>query len=751
MDETTPRITSILRVPRAQPSALVDWVARLERLAASERVALAAGETLFAQGDTAVSVYVVVSGRLAVCKQLAAAETITLAHLTAGDLVGEMEVWTGQARPAAVVAESETHLVQVPAHNFKRLLEANPVLRQAVADVALPRIRNNQLAVVLPRIFGYVDPAMLEDVRAQVVWRYAGNGTLLFRQGDAAGSLFIVVNGRLRRLYRDEQGQDHVVGEVGAGEVVGELGLLSERPRATSVVAVRETILVEVTRPLFEQLWQRYPQAMLPLTRALVRGSHDRLTVLNRRAAPPVTVALTPTSPDVDVVAFARRLAQSLEAHGRILVLDRAQCDARYGRRGAADMPPDHPAHPLLVSWLNDLEAEYEHILYVADATWTEWTRRCIRQADRVLLLANAAHDPAPTLLEEAIEALALPVRTELVLWHGPQVERPSGTARWLAPRRVATYHHVRGDAAAHYGRLARRLTGNAVALALSGGGARGYAHLGVFRALQERGVAIDMIGGTSMGGLLAAAIAMDWPYETILALSHQFANPRALFDYTLPLVSLMASEKLTTVVRDNLGEATIEDLWRPFFAVSTNLTRAETVVHRDGPLWHAVRATISIPGLFAPVSDGHGDVLVDGGLMNNFPADVMRDLVEGGQIIGVALDHGARRESYDFEPAVSGWRVLRRRLSPFTESLHVPSLAGLLMRSAMINSTQQVNLTRQQTDLLIEPNVSGYGLLDFADYREIIELGYAAAVGPLTAWLARRQKGGRSSTAVAL
>src|SRR5205807_3469411 len=118
----------------------------------------------------------------------------------------------------------------------------------------------------------------------------------------------------------------------------------------------------------------------------------------------------------------------------------------------------------------------------------------------------------------------------------------------------------------------------------------------------------------------------LDHDWRGIATAAKRFNTARALFDYTLPLVSFFSSRKVTHMAFSTLGDVCIEDLWRPFYCVSTNLTRAQPVIHRQGPLWRSVRASLAMPGVFSPVVDG-GDLLVDGGLMNNVPLDIMRDL----------------------------------------------------------------------------------------------------------------------------
>jgi NTE family protein/lysophospholipid hydrolase len=327
-------------------------------------------------------------------------------------------------------------------------------------------------------------------------------------------------------------------------------------------------------------------------------------------------------------------------------------------------------------------------------------------------------------------------VTTELVLLHPDHEARPIGTSEWLDRRQLHAHHHICIDDQRHYKRLARWLTGQTVGLVLSGGGARGFAHLGAFRALEELGIQIDYVGGTSMGSLLGAGFAMGLDSNEMNKLADAFANPKQLFDYTLPLVSLMASKKVTRLLRRLFGDLYIEDLWLPFFCISSNMTRAEPVVHQSGLLWKSVRASIAIPGIFTPILD-EGDLLIDGGPMNNFPVDIMRQYCGGGSVIGVNVSPSEEMKySYQDGAGISGWQILWSRLNPFVKAIETPSLIANIMRSLEINSVHQIKNKQRLADVLIQPDVGQFGMLDFGSYQLISEAGYLAAREELDRWL---------------
>jgi len=359
-----------------------------------------------------------------------------------------------------------------------------------------------------------------------------------------------------------------------------------------------------------------------------------------------------------------------------------------------------------------------------------------VNRADRILLLAsgdaenNAGKRDIEHDLSVTFATTRSQPRTDLILLHAPDTKQPEGTRHWLKTRKLDAFHHIRIDDRRHFGRLARRLSGTARGVVFSGGGARGYAHLGVQKLMEEQGVRIDYVGGSSMGALLGATLAMGHEYEYVKRLSGRFANRQALFDYTLPLVSLMSSYKLTRFCMEVFGEMRIEDLWTPYFCVSSNLSNGREVLHDRGLLWRAIRSTISLPGVFSPVPLPNGDLLIDGAVLNTFPVDIMHERLGGaGSIIGVNVSQIPERfEHYEFDTALSGWAVMLSRINPFKPRIKVPRIAETLLRSTDIKSIVRLNETRALLEILVEPDVSGISLLDFKRYAMISEIGYEAA-----------------------
>lgn len=714
-------------------------------------VELKMGDILFEQGATGDSLYLLIAGSLGVRVRHADGSQSEIDRLHPGDVVGEMAVLSGQQRSATVYAVNDCGLFQLSQATYEAWLakkaetavspQANPPFSQQVSQQFDTRWKRIQLSHIFTNLLGELDATTLHMLQAEVNWLHLTNGDIIFRQGDEPDGMYVVVNGRLRVSASSPEEGEQVLVEITPGETVGEFALISPERRSATVYAVRETNVVHITTESFNKLVQHNPQFMAQITKIIVNRHQREMMSGPATASQKLSVALLPASPDVDIKEFARQLSAAAAVYGDSATLDDAQFDELYGQPGAAQSASDGPMNSAITGWLDEYEDKFSYLFFVADATPTPWTKRCIGNADRVLVVAHPDGDPAPSAVEQLVMAAAIPLRMELVLWHSPQTERPLHTSRWLDARQVHAHHHIRQNDDAYMARLARRLTGNAVGLVLSGGAARGFAHAGVHRAMEELQIPIDYIAGTSMGAVVASAILVAKSNAELVKFSAQFANPKALFDRTLPFTAFMTSRKVTRFTQELYGDLQIEDSWIPFFCVASNITMAEPVIYQRGPMWRAVRASLAIPGVFTPVMD-NGETIVDGGVMDNFPAQKLAHLCESDRIIGVNVaPFKEKKRTYDFETSISGWRILFSRINPFVKPKRAPSLIGVLLRTLEINSVRQAREDEAFVDIMIYPETRGVGMLDFHKYQTVIQAGYEAALEPLRVWRDTRLK----------
>jgi NTE family protein len=412
---------------------------------------------------------------------------------------------------------------------------------------------------------------------------------------------------------------------------------------------------------------------------------------------------------------------------------------------------------------LDRIEAAHDYMLLVADDAPTPWTQRCSRCCDRVLMLADATQPPALHPTETAC-LMQRPGRIEaaqtLVLLHPATLRCPVGTRRWLDRRPVGGHVHIRAALERDMARLARLLSGNAVGLVLAGGGARGLAHLGVMRALHERGIEVDVVGGTSIGAIMAALAASDVPVDeaTDIARRGFLTNPTGDFNL-VPLLSLITGRRARQLVERSVRQlvghdADIEDLWKTCYCVASNYSQMREEVMRRGGLAKSMLASFAIPGALPPVLHD-GDLLCDGGTFNNYPVDVMREMPGVGRVIGVDLGV-ARRRPIEVPEVPGPWALLLDRLRPRRmRRYRFPSLVAYLMNVTILYSASRRRESEQLTDVYMNPPLERVGMLAWNRFDAIVEQGRAHAAqvldrlppAKLRALQSRADEAGRTST----
>ena len=587
---------------------------------------------------------------------------------------------------------------------------------------------------LLQSCFGDLDAATLALLRSQLEWIELAGGQTLIEQGEPGDSMYVSVSGRLRAYVRDEEGRQRMVREMSRGQVIGEMSLFTGEPRSASVVAIRESVLVRLSKDAFDDLIANHPGISAALTRQLIRRvlKEQRVSLLER----PVTMGLLPVSEGVDMADFCARLAQALARLGRVRVVDAVAIDAELKPFGLSLADEGAELNRRVALVLDEIEAASEFVLLVGDAHPSPWTRRCTRHSDELLLLADV-NAPATLHATEHACLIDRPPRAEaseiLVLLHGQAGAEAGQVSRWLARRPLADHVHVRLQGEDDFARLARLQSRTAVGLVLAGGGARGFAHLGVLRALQEQGIHIDRVGGTSIGAVMAALAATDQPMSRVIEVTRRaFAlNPTGDFN-PLPLISLIKGLRLKRVVsgamRELLGrETTVEDLPKAFFCIATNFSQAREERITHGPLMDALMSSVAIPGALPPVVRD-GDLLCDGGTFNNFPVDVMQQQRGVGTVIGVDLStHRPRRLAFETMP--TWWQLVLDRLRPRARRRYkMPSLASYLMNVTVLYSNSRRVQSRAGVDLYFNPPLDKVGMLEWDRFDGIVQQGYEHA-----------------------
>lgn len=771
------------------------------------------------QGSDEERLFLVLSGKVALIQEPVfdnddfieeSEEDRYVVQLHQREMFGGLQMLTQEPAFYTFKAAVPTYLAMMDKTNFAALCDAFPKIYLPVAHSVLRRLS--------PFVRG-VDFAL--------DWVLVDSGQAVYRANDLADSLYVVLSGRLRSVEKKT-----VMEEFGRGDMIGMMEVLQHRPRATTVLAVRFSQLAKIPEGLLNFVKMTYPQVGFRIVQLLGQyySSVNRRTtggfVPNSRrsidAAPagagdPMshiknlhTIAVVPATPDVPLVAFTCELYHALSANLRVLRLSSTKVAAHLDK-GVLEKQADFR----LMHWLNVQEDTYPLVIYECDYHASNWTRRCLRQADAILVVAlGNRRPPKQSFMEEQFAMTGDGIRTnkELILLWPDDTVCPSGTYEWLKCGWFSGHHHIRAPgrmfqwnnetplggggpgtttasgtphddaasaarAAAHdtpttttptpttpasgcnakpltvtetevvdfyeqhvlwesvdhrsdFARLARILTGNAIGLVLGGGGARGAAHVGVIRALREAGVPVDIVGGTSIGSMIGGLFA-ESPNASIEERARSWFEVmcsfwRKLLDLTWAHSAMFTGAQFNQTLKDLFDDREIEDLWLPYFCISTDISTSEMRVHRSGPLWAYCRASMSLAGYLPPLCDpADGHLLLDGGYVNNLPADVMRSM--GARVV-IAVDVGSAEEMNlcNYGEKLNGWWAALRAFNPWgSNDGRILNNQEIQSRLAYVSCVRQLEIVKKASYChYLRPDIEKFMTLEFSKYDIILEVG---------------------------
>uniref|UniRef100_A0A665X4F8 lysophospholipase n=1 Tax=Echeneis naucrates TaxID=173247 RepID=A0A665X4F8_ECHNA len=699
-----------------------------------------AGSVVARQGDQEVSIQFVISGLLHVYQRMIDREEETRLFVThPGELVGQLAVLTGEPLIFTVRAQRDCSFLSISKTHFYEIMRVEPKVVLNVAHTVVKRMSS-----------------FVRQIDFALDWMAVEAGRAVYRQGEKSDSTFIVLSGRLRSVIMKEDGKKELIGEYGRGDLIGVVEALTHQNRATTVHAVRDSELAKLPEGALGSIKRRFPQVVTRLIHLLgqkilqqVNGPLTGILALHtpgskwdagNQASNLSTVTVLPVSEEVPLTAFSLELKHALVAIGPTLLLT---SDIIKQRLGAAALDSVHEYR--LSSWLGQQEDIHRIVLYQTDYTLTPWTQRCIRQADCIIIVGLGEQDPAVGELERMLEGSAVRAQKQLVLLHREDGPTPKGTVDWLnmrswisrhlhlsCPRRVFSkrslpkllelYQRVSEkptDRHSDFSRLARVLTGNAIALILGGGGARGCSQVGIMRAVCEAGIPVDLIGGTSIGSLMGALYAEDRSHSRMRIRAKEWAMQmtsvfQKVLDLTYPVTSMFSGAAFNSSISNVFKSKQIEDLWIPYFNITTDITASAMRVHTDGSLWRYVRASMSLSGYLPPLCDPKdGHLLMDGGYINNLPADVARSM--GAKVV-IAIDVGSRDETNltNYGDSLSGWWLLWKRLNPLAKKVKVLNMAEIQTRLAYVCCVRQLESVKNSDYCeYIRPPIDRYRTLE--------------------------------------
>ena len=660
-----------------------------------------------------------------------------------GDLIGGFSLSGQNKSIISAHTKKESKVFEIPQHIFQQLETDYPKQFELFQSRISNKSANMQLtlALKLNPLFKKFDSVMLKALDAELEIKTLESGDLLCKKGDTADKMYLIIHGKLQIFDHNENGDIKVLREVGRGDTVGEIGTILGDVRTASIKVIRDSSVAILSKVSFEKLLIQFP---VMINRTFVKNIMGYLTNSNvKKNNHYSTYSLVSVNPDLPLDALAKNLSDSLSLYGTTLIISSKICDEALGIDNISQIELSDSKNNELIQWLNEQELNFNYLIYVADNDLTQWTKRCLRQTDHLLLSVDALD--APELTKYELDVLKYTddfnLKKTLLIMHKQETSVASESLSLIKDRQLTQFHHLRYENSEDYQRLVRFLTGKAIGLVLGGGGARGFAHVGVIRAMQELDIPIDIVGGNSFGAIIAAQCAMQWPYQKMIKSIVDFSKGGEQF--TLPFVSLFSGKKMDAGFKNMFGQSMIEDLWRKFYCVSCNLSRAKVMLHQSGLLKDAVRYSNTAPGLFPPmVKDG--DLLVDGAILNNIPVDIMQELNESGVII--AVDVNIKEEMLNntaFEGKLSGFDILLNRLNPFSKKIVMPSMIEVISRASTIGGIAQQKKSMQGiADLYLQPPVNNYSLMEYKKGFDIAEKSYEYVLPILKDWKNKTSKG---------
>lgn len=547
-------------------------------------------------------------------------------------------------------------------------------------------------------------------------------GHKLIAAGTDAEAMYLVFSGRFR-VERD--GVD--LAEIGAGSVIGEIAFLIGSTRTADVVAARDSIVYRIDRATYDALCaevEGLPQAMAAELAGRLAATSARVTPGPSRP-PARTFCILPAANAPLPDRFIPDLTRAIGAHHSVTLVTEAAFKEALGER--AD-----PTTPESIAWLNAQEQGAQIVLFVANATDGDWSRAALKQADQAVIVAQAINYQEPSELEDFALRILPESQRRLVLLHPHRMQKAPGTGRWLDTRPVFLHHHVAltgGDA--DIARLGRFLSGRAVGMVLSGGGAFGVAHVGVYRAMNELGLPVDIVGGTSVGSAMGGAIALGVPAEEIgPRVEEIFVRSGAMRKITVPKFAFLDHKVLDAALVEHFGEEPIEDLWLPYYAVAADLSEMDKVTITRGPLWEAIRASSAIPGVLPPFFTREGKMLVDGGCIDNMPFRTMHGLKTGPNVV-VNVQKSTEKTMHVDYPSLPGrGQLLRQTINPFAKpGARVPGVISTVMRSLLVGQSDMLAALNPSDMMIRPPGLTGAGFLAWGQHKLFYEMAYKHAM----------------------
>ncbi len=579
------------------------------------------------------------------------------------------------------------------------------------------------------RVFSLLNDDVRKTLLPSITKVSLNQNEILFYQGDTANAVYIVAQGKLGAELTSITGETKIIGQINPGETVGEVGALTQEPRSITIKALKETTLLKIPASVFSALCHQFPALMLATVQPIITRSNNLIQMLSKESDSK-NIILIPAHDDINLTVLAEKLIQLAERHNKLLVFSDYQAEFA-NKQEAATVTKES------IKQLARTKKSALRHLYILQSHDTPLARIAFKKVDRLFIVGDGNSKTAPRIDAHILDQikshrLYLQSEPELVLLYPEKTKAPINTAAWLSLMQFGMHHHIRMDQSKDFQRLMRFIRGKAVGVVLSGGGTRGWAHLGAIKALRDSKVPIDIIGGTSVGALVAACYASSQSYTETL---EKFSNIATRSEHSIswknltwPTVSLFNAKNFTQSQEEVFQQLQIEDLWLSYFCISTNLSTSNEEILRSGTLWEKTRASSALPGIIPPMVL-NGDIHMDGGLLNNLPVDVMRQFVGvRGKVIAIDLNSFApNHKKYIFPPILTFIDLLKTKFKWGQTQYKFPRFIDTFFRGLFVGSFLKSKQNGTAANIYVCLQLNKFKLLasNKEQAAQLIEIGY--------------------------
>ena len=703
-----------------------------------EDYAFKANEIIFKKGSSKYCGAVIVkSGKIVIYDDITKSP---IDGFEAGEYFNISSLIFSRRRTFSATAKENSEIIFLEKSKMDSLMENDNEIGNILEKLSVEEYDKGKLFGIFRGLYGEkMDYKSHKEIYRKGKWVFLEDNSNLFNYGEKSDSFYLLVTGLLK-AYIPKKGELIEVGEIYEGEVIGEMGILTNEARSASIFATRDSVVFKIDLEKANEIIMQYPLVLLQVATKIadrlrnVQHSNER----HRTDIHSIVQLSSGKNHTKEIISIGNSLIDSMNKFNRSIVVSSKKVNEILNIESInAELERDK-FYPALDDLVDNFTKENRYLLLLCDEEYTPWTTWCLAISDKNIFVVEESAGVSNTELlnkmnlSEKDIPIHLHDEKQLIIYHQSKNSFPSKTSSIIEMLpKISNHYHMSINNKNDSDRVSRLIAKKGIGLCLSGGGAKGNAHIGVYKALIEHNIPIDAVCGTSAGGIVASLIAFGYDPETIISRLKETYKRNSFKEYTIPVTSIIATKK---VIQDAIflgNDMDIEDLWIPYFSIAVNISKSKLDVIDKGPVYKATRATAALPGILLPVIKDTS-FLVDGGLINNMPGDIMLKKY-GGKLISVSVspqeDLDAKFNDFPNQSSYFIKKLLRMN-KKFPHE--IPGLSNILMRSIFVASSNKIKEVIDLSDLFLDLQVKDVGLLEFEKIDESVEFGYEYAMKKL-------------------